>query len=46
LDDAEAIAKAARELFPAVEPPNELREQIEDAIWSEGGSREAVDTSE
>jgi hypothetical protein len=46
LADLETIAKAAREIFPVVEPPDELWEQIESAIWSEGGSREPEETSE
>lgn len=32
LADLEAIAQAARELFPSVEPPEELWENIESAI--------------
>ncbi len=32
LADLEAIAQAARELFPAVEPPDDLWENIETAI--------------
>ena len=37
LSDLETIAQAARELFPAVEPPDELWEHIESAIQNEGG---------
>ena len=32
LADLEAIAEAARQLFPGVEPPDEVWEQIESAI--------------
>ena len=35
LADLETIAEAARQLFPAVEPPDELWEHIESAIKSE-----------
>lgn len=35
LADLETIAEAARQLFPAVEPPDELWKQIESAIQSE-----------
>lgn len=35
LADLETIAEAARQLFPAVEPPDELWSQIESAIQSE-----------
>jgi predicted anti-sigma-YlaC factor YlaD len=35
LADIEAIAEAARRLFPIVEPPDELWEQIETAIEEE-----------
>lgn len=38
LADLETIAQAARELFPAVEPPEELWNQIESAIQNEGSS--------
>ena len=44
LADLETIAEAARQLFPAVEPREELWKQIESAIQSEGeatGSRRA-----
>lgn len=36
LADLETIAEAARQLFPAVEPPDDLWNQIESAIQSEG----------
>jgi predicted anti-sigma-YlaC factor YlaD len=36
LADLETIAEAARQLFPIVEPPDELWEQIESAIRHEG----------
>jgi predicted anti-sigma-YlaC factor YlaD len=35
LSDLETIAEAARQLFPAVEPPDELWNQIESAIQNE-----------
>ena len=35
LADLETIAEAARQLFPAVEPPDELWSQIESAIQGE-----------
>jgi hypothetical protein len=35
LADLETIAEAARQLFPAVEPPDELWEHIESAIKNE-----------
>ena len=38
LADLETIAEAARQLFPAVEPREELWQQIESAIQSEGGA--------
>ncbi len=38
LADLETIAQAARELFPAVEPPDELWNQIESAIQAEAGA--------
>ena len=37
LADLETIAEAARQLFPVVEPPDELWEHIESAIKSEEG---------
>ena len=40
LAELEAIAEAARQLFPVVEPPDELWEQIELAIKDEGGGLE------
>ena len=36
LADLETIAEAARQLFPAVEPPDDLWNQIESAIENEG----------
>lgn len=36
LKDLETIAEAARQMFPAVEPRDELWQQIESAIQSEG----------
>jgi len=38
LADLETIAEAARQLFPVVEPPDELWEHIESAIMSGEGS--------
>jgi hypothetical protein len=38
LADLETIAEAARRLFPAVEPPEELWEHIESAIMKEEDS--------
>lgn len=38
LADLETIAEAARQLFPAVEPREELWQQIESAIQSESGT--------
>lgn len=40
LSDLETIADAARELFPIEEPPDAVWEQIESALWSEGGPSE------
>lgn len=40
LADLETIAEAARQLFPIVEPPDNLWEQIESKIKSEGGGGE------
>jgi predicted anti-sigma-YlaC factor YlaD len=40
LADLETIAEAARQLSPIAEPPDDLWEHIESAIWNEGGSRE------
>jgi hypothetical protein len=34
--ELEAIAQAARELFPSVEPPEEVWQQIESALKREG----------
>jgi len=36
LADLEAIAKAARELFPEVEPPDDLWKEIEGKLEMEG----------
>ena len=36
LADLETIAEAARQLFPSVEPPDKIWEQIESAIQREG----------
>jgi hypothetical protein len=36
LADLETIAEAARQLFPSVEPPDEVWTQIESAIQREG----------
>jgi len=38
LADLETIAEAARQLFPIVEPPDRVWEQIESAIRNEEGS--------
>lgn len=38
LADLETIAEAARQLFPAVEPPEDLWKQIESRIQGEGGA--------
>lgn len=40
--ELEAIAQAARELFPAVEPPDDLWENIESAIKSDDPSPKPV----
>jgi hypothetical protein len=40
LSDLESIAEAARELFLTAEPPEDLWNQIESALWSEEGSSE------
>ncbi|MGA2569521.1 MAG: hypothetical protein ABSF23_03300 [Terracidiphilus sp.] len=37
LADLESIAEAARQLFPSVEPPDEVWEHIESAIKREAG---------
>lgn len=41
LEELETIAQAARDLFPIVEPPEELWENIETAIKSEAGPKRA-----
>jgi hypothetical protein len=41
LADLETIAEAARQLFPVMEPPDQLWEQIESAIKQEEGCSEA-----
>ena len=38
LDELETIAEAARQLFPSVEPPDEVWENIESAIKQEDQS--------
>ena len=43
LADLETIAEAARQLFPVVEPPDELWKQIESAIKSEKGNADPAD---
>ena len=40
LTDLETIAEAARQLFPSVEPPDELWNQIESAIQKDANSPE------
>ena len=40
ISDLETIRDAARELFPAVEPPDTLWSQIESAISKEEGAEE------
>jgi predicted anti-sigma-YlaC factor YlaD len=42
LADLETIAEAARQLFPAVEPREELWEQIESAIRNDPGDKDAA----
>jgi hypothetical protein len=42
LAELETIAEAARQLFPVVEPPDELWEHIESAIKSEEGTPDIV----
>jgi hypothetical protein len=37
LADLETIAQAARDLFPSVEPPEEVWDKIESALKSEAG---------
>jgi hypothetical protein len=39
LADLETIAQAARDLFPAVEPPEEIWTNIESAIRADNGAR-------
>lgn len=39
LNDLDTIAQAARELFPVVEPPDAVWDQIQSSLWSEVGSR-------
>lgn len=41
LAELETIAQAARDLFPTVEPPEDLWKNIETAIKSEGSSKSA-----
>lgn len=41
LAELEVIAQAARDLFPVVEPPDDLWTNIETAIKSEGDSKTA-----
>ena len=38
LDELQTIADAARQLFPIVEPPDDLWQNIESAIKSESGA--------
>jgi hypothetical protein len=45
LADLETIAEAARQLFPAVEPSEDLWKQIESRIQDEGGSGGSADPS-
>ncbi|MGA2217021.1 MAG: hypothetical protein ABSG51_02995 [Terracidiphilus sp.] len=40
--DLETIAEAARQLFPIVEPPDKVWDQIEMAIRDEGGGLESA----
>ncbi len=46
LSDLETIAEAARQLFPVVEPPDDLWKQIESAIQSEEESAEPGEAHE
>jgi hypothetical protein len=46
LADLETIAEAARQLFPIVEPPDELWEQIESAIKNEDGRTDSGPTGQ
>jgi predicted anti-sigma-YlaC factor YlaD len=41
LADLETIAEAARQLFPVVEPPDDLWEQIETAMRNEGATADS-----
>ena len=43
LADLETIAEAARQLYPAVEPPDKLWAQIESAIKSESDVQKSAD---
>ncbi|MGA2807172.1 MAG: hypothetical protein ABSE87_03505 [Terracidiphilus sp.] len=43
LSDLEIIAAAARQLFPIVEPPDDLWEHIESALKDEDGAPEPLD---
>ena len=43
LADLETIAEAARQLFPSVEPPDDLWKQIESRIQGDGGPGGAGD---
>jgi predicted anti-sigma-YlaC factor YlaD len=45
LGDLETIAEAARQLFPSVEPREELWQQIESAIRNEGDTPDAAKTT-
>ena len=45
LSDLQAIADAARSLFPIEDPPDELWEQIQSKIQSEGPAVEAENTA-
>jgi hypothetical protein len=40
LSDLQSIAQAARELLSPVEPPDDLWNQIESALWSAGDANE------
>jgi hypothetical protein len=44
LQDLETIAEAARQLFPVVEPPDDLWAHIESAIKSEDGDTNSAKT--
>ena len=45
LADLEAIADAARQLFPTVEPPDDLWSGIEDRLKEQNGEREHEEAS-